>query len=85
MINVTGVKSGGGSAKLALHEGDQFLIERIAGSAKEPLGGGTPTILARGPVSPRSIAVDATSVYWITESSLNGLRSDGVVMKVTPK
>jgi hypothetical protein len=30
VINVTGVKSGEVSAKLTLHEGDQFLIERIA-------------------------------------------------------
>ena len=37
MINVTGVKSGGASAKLALHEGDQFLIERIAGPAEQTL------------------------------------------------
>src|SRR5207245_7932514 len=39
VINVTGVKSGGLSAKLALHEGDKLLIERIAGPAEEPLGG----------------------------------------------
>jgi len=38
VISVTGVKSGSVSAKLTLHERDQFLIERIAGSAEEPLG-----------------------------------------------
>jgi hypothetical protein len=36
VINVIGVKSGGASAKLAL--GDQFLVERIARPAKQPLG-----------------------------------------------
>jgi hypothetical protein len=39
VINVTGVKWGEVSAKLTLHEGDQFLIERIAGPAEEALGG----------------------------------------------
>src|SRR5258707_14069728 len=39
VINVTGVKSGGVSAKLALHEADQLLIKGIAGLSKEPLGG----------------------------------------------
>src|ERR1700730_18016579 len=39
VINVTGVKSGGISAKLTLHEGDHFLIEGIARSAEEPFGG----------------------------------------------
>ena len=39
MISVTGVKSGGASAKLALHQRDQFRIERIAGPAEQPLGG----------------------------------------------
>src|ERR1700736_3391052 len=39
VISVTGVKSGALSAKLALQAGDQFLIERIAGPAEEPLGG----------------------------------------------
>ena len=39
MINVIGVKSGEVSAKLTLHEGDQFLIERIAGPAEEAFGG----------------------------------------------
>src|SRR5712671_2003981 len=38
VINVTGVKSGGVSAKLALHEADQLLIKGIAGLSKEPLG-----------------------------------------------
>src|SRR3984893_3991488 len=39
VIKVTGVKSGIVSAKLTLHERDQFLIERIAGPADEALGG----------------------------------------------
>ena len=39
VINVTGVKAGEVSAKLTLDEGDQFLIERIAGPAEEALGG----------------------------------------------
>jgi len=39
VINVTGVKSGVASATLALHEGDQFLIKRIARSAEKPVGG----------------------------------------------
>ena len=40
VINVTGVKSGSASAKLALHQRDQFRVERIAGPAEQPLGGG---------------------------------------------
>jgi hypothetical protein len=39
VINVTGVKAGEVSAKLTLHEGDQFLIERIAGPTEQTLGG----------------------------------------------
>jgi hypothetical protein len=33
-----------------------------------PLGGGAPTALAGEQASPRSIAVDSTSVYWTNES-----------------
>src|SRR6202047_4861287 len=39
VINVTGVKSGGASAKLTLHAGDQFLVQRIARPADEAFGG----------------------------------------------
>jgi hypothetical protein len=39
VISVTGVKAGEVSAKLTLHEGDQFLIERIAGPTEQTLGG----------------------------------------------
>src|SRR5437764_13312564 len=39
VINVTGVKSGGGSGKLAFHYGDQIRVERIARPAEEPLCG----------------------------------------------
>jgi hypothetical protein len=41
-------------------------------------GGGTPTKLASSQNTPQSIAVDATSVYWIDQGS-------GSVMKLTPK
>src|SRR4029077_5707311 len=44
VINVTGVKSGGvsakfGSARIVLHPGDQIRVERITGPAEQPLGG----------------------------------------------
>jgi hypothetical protein len=44
-----------------------------------PLAGGTPTTLASGQYSPLSIAVDATSVYFVSQGS--NLRN-GSVMKV---
>ena len=45
---------------------------------KVPLAGGTPTTLASPGRIPNAIAVDATSIYWLTEQQRNG----GTVMKV---
>ena len=36
---------------------------------KVPIGGGTPTPIAAGQIGPRLIAVDSTSVYWVTSNS----------------
>jgi hypothetical protein len=44
---------------------------------KAPIGGGATTTLASGQAYPNGIAVDATSVYWVSD--------DGTVMKLTRK
>jgi hypothetical protein len=47
---------------------------------KVPLCGGSPTTLASGQINPWSVAVDATSVYWITYGSVEN-PVNGTVMK----
>jgi DNA-binding beta-propeller fold protein YncE len=49
--------------------------------AKVAVGGGAVTTLASGQTSPRDIAVDVTSVYWVT--GLSGGNSE--ILKLTPK
>jgi hypothetical protein len=45
---------------------------------KVPLDGGRPTTLARGQWAAAAMTVDATSVYWLSNT-------DGTVMQLTPK
>jgi hypothetical protein len=47
-----------------------------------PLGGGTPITLASGQANPVAIAVDATSIYYLTDWVNYGTSA---VMKLTPK
>ena len=48
---------------------------------KVPLGGGKAVTLASGQGGPGAVAIDATSVYWVT----GGLQGEGAVMKLTPR
>lgn len=48
-----------------------------------PLAGGAPTPLATGLDEPRSIALDATHVYWTAEGG-KGAPETGALMKVPP-
>jgi hypothetical protein len=51
-----------------------------------PLGGGPPTTLASGQAQPFDIAVDATSVYWLSNATQSNYDpGQGTVMKLSPK
>ena len=47
-----------------------------------PISGGNVTTLAAGQTAPSGIAVDATSVYWVTRGNGN---AGGTVMRRSPK
>ncbi len=44
---------------------------------KVPLDGGTPTAIASGQMGPEHLAVDSTSVYWTTRTTVMKAPLDG--------
>lgn len=74
------VVSGKGNVAMTIDEASIYWAQKNA-VVKVPLAGGAITTLAEDPSEPTAIAVDATSVYWLTAGNVlpNSLR------KVTPK
>jgi hypothetical protein len=56
---------------------------------KVPLAGGAPITLASGLRQPRSLVIDAMSVYWLdfapSPAAFDGDYVEGTVMRLTPK